>query len=176
MYTLHIKQLTGNQPDQYRVIVTLRADDPSEPPEEATVDFSFRMTELEQEDLRWYLEDFLQYPLDPAPQIADRIETRMADLGCQLFRDVFESDEARDLWAVLRRNLNQTRIEIGVEDVVQATAVPWELLRDPRTDVPLTLRAAAFVRVQLPAADQPVAVATAVGVLRSTVDPSPSWP
>lgn len=58
MPTLHIKQSNTGQPDQYRVAITLRFDDTGEPPEEATVDFSFRMTESEQEDLRWYLEDY----------------------------------------------------------------------------------------------------------------------
>ncbi len=34
-----------------------------------------------------------------------------------------------------------------VTDVAQATAIPWELLRDPKTHTPLALRSPAFVRV-----------------------------
>jgi hypothetical protein len=39
----------------------------------------------DQEDIRWYLEDYLQYPLEPAPKIAARIESRMAEPGAELF-------------------------------------------------------------------------------------------
>ena len=81
MGLLHIKQINLKEADQYRVVVTLRFADAAEPPEEATVDFAFRMTEDDQKDLRGYLEDYLQYPLDPNPQIAARIEERMAALG-----------------------------------------------------------------------------------------------
>ena len=119
--------------------MVVRREDPGEAPEEAIVQFSFHMTEADQENLRWYLEDYLQYPLDPEPKRAARVEDRLAELGRQLFRAVFESEEARDLWAVLRPQLHQTRIEVAVEEVRQAAAVPWELLRDPRTDVPLAL-------------------------------------
>ena len=39
--------------------------------------FEFQLSAQDQEDIRWYLEDFLQYPMDPAPAIAARIEQRM---------------------------------------------------------------------------------------------------
>jgi hypothetical protein len=32
--------------------------------------FELQLTAQDQEDIRWYLEDFLQYPMDPAPAIA----------------------------------------------------------------------------------------------------------
>jgi hypothetical protein len=47
--------------------------------------FSFVVPDQQREDIRWYLEDFLQYPLDPAPKIAARIEKDMADLGRRLW-------------------------------------------------------------------------------------------
>jgi hypothetical protein len=155
MPVLRLTQYTAG-PDQYRVVVNLREDDPYEAPEEAIVHFPFRLTEQEQEDLRWYLEDFLQYPLDPEPKRAARVEQRMAEIGRQLFEAIFDADAAaRDLWAVLRRNLNQTRVEVAVEDIRQAAAVPWELLRDPRTDVSLALHARAFVRTHTQPSQKP---------------------
>ena len=61
------------------------------------------MSEQDREDLRWYLEDHLQYPLDPAPKIAARIEGRIAEIGRDLFSRIFQSnDDARDLWATAR--------------------------------------------------------------------------
>ena len=104
----------------------------------ATARFDFKLTTQDQEDLRWYLEDFLQYPLDPAPKIAARIENRMVELGTKLFKDIFQSGEdARDLWATLRDRLDDTRVEI-ISGVREAAAIPWELIRDPKTDTPLS--------------------------------------
>ena len=37
---------------------------------------AFMLTDQEQEDLRWYLEEYLNYPVDPAPQIASRNPAR----------------------------------------------------------------------------------------------------
>jgi hypothetical protein len=115
----------------------------------------FAVTEQDREDVRWYLEDFLQYPLDPAPRIARRIEQRMAEIGRELFNAVFHSnDDARDLWAALRPNLSDARVEI-VTTVEEASLFPWELLRDPKTNIPLALRARSFIRAHPQAAEQP---------------------
>ena len=55
--------------------------------------FSSPLDDVAREDLRWYLEDYLQYPHDPAPNIAARIEHRMTKLGTELFEKVFQSGE-----------------------------------------------------------------------------------
>lgn len=151
MHTLRISQHAKDHDGYYQVELDLR-DGQTAP---VSSRFKFELSDDDQSDLRWYLEDFLQYPLDPAPTIAARIEQRMKDIGLQLFRDVFQAgDDARDLWATLRAQLNVLRIEISTE-VQEATAIPWELLRDPTTDVPLALRAQSFVRVQRSPAQQP---------------------
>jgi hypothetical protein len=142
--TQHIEQ-----EDNYRVHVEFREADGSAQTAEAR--FAFQLTPSDRADLRWYLEDYLQYPMDPAPEIAARVEARMRDLGVELFRNVFQAnDDARDLWATLRAQLDDTRVEI-VTDVKGATALPWELLLDPKTEAVLALRARAFVRAYLKA-------------------------
>ena len=79
----------------------------------------------------------------------------MAEIGVELFQKVFQSsDDARDLWAQLRDRLHDTRVEI-VTSVEEAAAIPWELLRDPKTDTPLALRAAVFVRAHPEPAQRP---------------------
>jgi len=121
----------------------------------ATAEFDFDFSPQDREDLRWYLEDYLQYDADPAPTIAARIEKRLAEMGVELFKSIFQAnDDARDLWATLRDRLNNTRVEI-ITGVEEATALPWELLRDPKTDVPLALRADAFVRTSHQLAQHP---------------------
>ena len=77
------------------------------------------------------------------------------DIGVDLFRAVFQADDdARDLWATLRARLNDTRVEV-ITGVQEATAIPWELIRDPKTDDPLALYARSFVRAQPQAARKP---------------------
>ena len=64
----------------------------------------------------------------------------MGEIGKDLFTKVFHSsDDARDLWAKLREKLDDTHVEV-VTSVEGATAIPWDLIRDPKTDTPLALR------------------------------------
>ena len=115
-----------------KIIIGLKfqVDDGTRPPLEAR--FEFKMTS-DRADLRWYLEDYLQYPLDPAPKIAARIEERMNELGIELFKEIFKNTQATRLWAKIEDKLDDTRVEIAT-DVKGAVALPWELLRDPKTD------------------------------------------
>ena len=144
MLTLRLTQ-PSEGPDQHRVEIALEGG--SLPRQTAVSRFSFALSAQDREDLRWYLEDFLDYPpRDPLPTIAARIEQRMAAIGVELFNAIFQSnDDAAVLWAKLRDKLNDTRVEI-VAGVREATALPWELLRDPKTDVALALEAQSFVR------------------------------
>jgi hypothetical protein len=128
--------------DRHRVLLTLDADD--KPALQAEATFSFSMTPREDEDLRWYYEEYLLYQEDPTSMIASRIERWMADTGTQLFRDVFAQEATRDLWAALAQQLGETRIEIH-SDMTSASSVPWELLRDPIGNNPIALLARAFV-------------------------------
>lgn len=154
MQTLRITQFTEEKSEQHRVEISLEGS----PPVRST--FAFKLSPQDQEDLRWYLEDYLQYPLDPAPVIAARIEKRIEEIGEELFRKVFESSEtARRQWARLQDQLNDTRIEI-IAEVQAATAIPWELLRDPLTATPLALRAQSFVRSQFNPAQSPKQTST----------------
>jgi tetratricopeptide (TPR) repeat protein len=124
--------------------------------------FEFQLSPQDQEDMRWYLEDFLQYPMEPAPEIAARIERRMAEIGVELFREVLGSTP---VWHEARHELSATRIEISTT-VKDAAALPWELLRDPDADVPLALRARAFVRATHDAVQRPNVPQSAGGPIR----------
>lgn len=109
MLQLRIQQQALEE-GRHRVEITLEGDGARRTAEST---FAFSLSPQDEEDLRWYLEEFLQYPQEPAPSIARRVEGRMAEVGNELFRAVFQaSDDARDLWAELRKRLPQTRIEI----------------------------------------------------------------
>ncbi len=152
MPLLRIKQSQIND-NTFRADLRLEGDNVI--PQEARAEFQFSVSEQDQSDVRWYLEDFLQYPEDPAPEVAKRVEGRLRALGCELFAAVFQSSEDnRDLWATLREHLPQLRVEL-VTGIQEATALPWELLRDLKTDSVLALTAAAFVRSYTSAATRP---------------------
>ena len=113
---------------------------------EAEARFGLTLSAQDREDVRWYLEDYLQYPVAPGPQVAARVEGRLAELGTDLFRQIFEANrDTIGVWDAIAGSLSDTRVEVdaGIEG---GSAVPWELLRDPLTDGALALRAGAFVR------------------------------
>ena len=126
--------------DRHQVDVSLLGS------ERVRCEFDFALSAQEQEDLRWYLEDY-QYPEDPGPSIATRIEQRIDEIGKQLFNRLFATAQGQRLWGRLQPQLANARIEIQAE-VSEATTIPWELLRDDATGTPLAVEASAFVRVQ----------------------------
>ncbi|MDQ3704646.1 MAG: CHAT domain-containing protein [Chloroflexota bacterium] len=135
---------TSEQDGSHRVELAL--DAPGQPRNTATSRFPFELTEQEREDLRWYLEDYLEHPVDPAPKIAKRVEQWIEAKGEELFNKLFQAnDDSRFLWASIRQRLPETRIEVS-SGVHEAAAIPWELLRDPRIKTLLALRSGAFVR------------------------------
>ncbi len=142
MLTLRLTQSPDPRPDHYKVEVTLEGGGARR---STTVPVAFSMSDQDRADLRWYLEDYLQYPMDPAPERAARVEARLAELGATLFKSVFTGD-AFEYWVEVKNRLSETRVEVVVSDVAQAAAIPWELLRDPQADAALALRAQAFVR------------------------------
>src|SRR5688572_20254818 len=129
MTTLRLTQSTVS-PDRFQVEVALESV--GLPRQVATAEFDFLLTTQDREDLRWYLEDYLLHNADPAPKIAARIEGRITELGTGLFKAIFQAnDDVRDLWATLRDQLHDARVEISTT-VREAAALPWELLRDPK--------------------------------------------
>jgi WD40 repeat protein len=126
--------------------------------------FGFQLTAQEREDIRWYLEDYLLYPVDPGPLIAQRIERRLAALGTELFTAVFRANgDTAGLWAAASDALANTRVEV-VSDREGSTAIPWELLRDPDDGNVVSLRAASFIRAH--GEESGLSVAGAGGTLR----------
>src|SRR5438874_8545431 len=79
----------------------------------ATATFSFEWTHQDQEDLRWYLEDYLTYPVDPAPAIAARVEKKIATSGTKLFSALFQGNsDSRRIWESAAVQLPDLRVEL----------------------------------------------------------------
>ena len=116
------------------------------PRQTASATVELTMSEQDQRDLAWYVEEYAEYPFEPHPQRAARIEERLHDVGVELFNKLFAANNpTRRMWFEAARRLSDVRVEI-VTDAEGATALPWELLRDPDTDTVLALHAQAFVR------------------------------
>jgi hypothetical protein len=147
MPVLAINQTPGSVADRYQIEVTAREIEGLQP-QTLRTEISFRLEDRDKRDIRWYLEDYLEFDQEPAPSVARRVEARMAALGEALFDSIFKAnDDFRELWGTIRPRLADTRVEITT-GINEATAVPWELIRDPRLDRPIALSARAFVRTQ----------------------------
>jgi CHAT domain len=106
------------------------------------------------ERIRWYLEEYAEFPTGPAPAIAREAEAQLAREGTELFRQVFDAGpDTMSLWEAAAASLSEARVEVDT-DPSEGPGLAWELLRDPRRDEPVALGAGAFVRTHLRAAGQ----------------------
>ena len=80
MPVLRIAQQRGDAPHRYRIEITA-TDIPNFAPLQFSRDIAFELTPQDGERIRWYLEDYLQFDADPAPQIARSVEALMATCG-----------------------------------------------------------------------------------------------
>ena len=91
----------------------------------------------------------------PAPRVS---KSACAILGHELFNGLFAANtRTLRLWGKIAERLDDLRVEI-VTDAEGATALPWELLRDPDTDTALALHAQSFVRAAPEAPRQALAL------------------
>ncbi len=143
--TLHIRQAAAPK-GKHLIRLTLRRAGQPDLEGEATI--AFALTAQEQEDLRWYMEDYLQVA-EPAHAVqVEQIEAWMRARGEELYAKVLAANgDTQALWFAVREQLADLRIEIAT-GIAEAAAIPWELMRDPKADSPIALRVKAFVRVQ----------------------------
>jgi tetratricopeptide (TPR) repeat protein len=145
MHTLHIRQ-DAPQGGRYPIRLTLKRA--GQPDREASAKIDFALSEQEQEDLRWYLEDYLQRAETVEAVTVQQVEALMKARGEELYQKVLaENGDTQALWFSIRDDLADLRVEITT-GVTEAASIPWELMRDPKLDSPISLRVKSFVRVQ----------------------------
>ena len=120
----------------------------------AVSEFADQVSEADAEKIRWYLEDYPEFPADPAPALARSAEARLAQAGADLFTQVFSDPDAAVIWERVRSRLSKVRVAV-VADQGARPGIAWELLRDPARGAPVALAAAVFVRTHLRAAGHP---------------------
>lgn len=144
MTTLHIEQTAID--DKHNI--QLRLERVGHPSMKADVQISFELTPQEQEDMRWYMEDYLQSAAAFEAEHVWQIEKWMKHRGEELYSKVLTANSnTQAIWFTVREHLADLRIEIS-SDIAGAASIPWELMRDPQSDSAVALRAKAFVRVQ----------------------------
>jgi len=112
-----------------------------------TTEFRFAVPEADRERVRWYLEDFPEYPAAPAPAVAVAVEELIARIGHDLHDAVFGGADGGALWSRVEDRLAEVRVEV-VADASEPVGLPWELWRHPRSGVVPALRARSFVRAR----------------------------
>lgn len=143
--TLKIRQTPAGQ-GRHAIQLTLRRPGQPDLAGEATIAFS--LSEHEHDELRWYMEDYLQRPGAVEQVVVEQVEAMMRARGEELYRLVMAANlDTQAIWFAVRGQLAELRVEIN-SGVAEAASIPWELMRDPASDSPIALRAQAFVRVQ----------------------------
>jgi tetratricopeptide (TPR) repeat protein len=104
------------------------------------------------EDLRWYLEEFMELPDAGGLVRAARIERALDDWGKELHAQLFGDGDHRELLNTLLDEDAPRLLTVGTQDP-ELLRLPWELLRDARG--PLSSRGVT-IRRQLEKAGRPV--------------------
>ena len=142
---LHIRQ-RPLQGGNYPITLTLRRSGQANLESEANIEFA--LTPQEQEELRWYMEDYLMRAELVAEVQVQQIEEWMKRRGEELYTKVLAANmDTQAVWFAVREQLADLRIEITT-GIAEAASIPWELMRDPQSDSAIALRVQSFVRVQ----------------------------
>ncbi len=88
------------------------------------------LTKQDREELRWYLEEYWQWPYEQFLTHGKRVEALLPQLGKRLYESVFKSTRARDILQAWRLHPNVMRQISIVSDIPGALSLPWELLHD----------------------------------------------
>lgn len=113
------------------------------------------LTPADLEDLRWYLEDYLEIPVAGFENRGSDIVARLLHWGQALFQLVFGAGPARDAYVRARE---RGAVEIVVRSLSPGwLGLPWELMTDPERSTPLVLDGVVLSR-SLPGADCDIAL------------------
>ncbi len=139
MDAIIISHLAGTEPARFEVI---RSNGQRALAVEVPSPYQFPVQERPNDhlmgQLRWYLEDFLDYPFPPRTDQATYVEEALKAWGTQAFDALFQSGKARDWFIEARRRhdggAQPLRLQISSDDPA-VLSWPWEALNDPETGV-----------------------------------------
>ncbi len=85
-----------------------------------------------QQDLRWYLEQFLELPTGAYPDLAERVQDTLQQWGQDCFEVLFKKQAYLWLQEARKEGLENLHLKISSDDP-RVLAWPWEALHDPET-------------------------------------------
>ena len=133
MEIIQIRHIEGTCPASFQVMRLSDGKSTNPSPVSSPVDFRVEgrpKSDLLKE-LRWYLEDFLEYPFSPETEHAERVLESLRKWGETAFLSLFGSTSGRDWYkAATLEGLSQLDVQISSDDP-KILAWPWEALRDP---------------------------------------------
>ena len=132
-------------------------------PREIPSPFGFPVKNRPQSDLmgelRWYLEDFLDYPFSPYTDRAESVLQALDQWGTAAFNALFDTRDNLFDGATSKGRYSQLALKIASDDP-QVLGWPWEGLKDPQSG---------FLA-------QTCHIERRLGTLRDPVEPSPELP
>ena len=136
MNTLIVRHVAKSEPAAFQVA---RLDGKSTDPVAVPSPVGFPVEGRPQSDLvrelRWYLEDFLDYPFPPETEHAERVLDALKQWGQQAFNALFDDrDGGRLFEAATREEYRNLRVQIRSDDP-RILSWPWEALRDPQASL-----------------------------------------
>ena len=93
------------------------------------VPFTPFLTEKDYEDLRWYLEDYMDLPDGGAVVRARRVERDLEKWGRRLYDSLFSIKENTDILGKLLKEPEPRELTLATQDPV-LLRLPWELMAD----------------------------------------------
>ena len=130
--TLIVRHLPESEPSRF--LLTRLSDGKTTEPVEVPSPFLFpvegRSDSNLMHEMRWYLEDFLDYPFPPETDRADRVREALRKWGEKAFDGLMGSRASgRMLDAATREDYSDLHLRISSDDA-QVLAWPWEALFD----------------------------------------------
>ncbi len=137
--TLIIRHLEDTDPPQFEVqrLSDGKRAGPFKPPPAAGYPVESRPDSDLLCELRWYLEDFLNYPFPPETDHAERVLKALRDWGEETFRVLFANRTGGRMFdAATAADYANLRLQISSDDP-RILAWPWEALRNDEIGVEL---------------------------------------
>ena len=135
--TLAIRHLPGSSPAAFQLVRVRdgKMSQPAAPLPPVGFPVEGRPNSDLMQELRWYLETFLDYPFPPETDHAERVQKALKDWGQQTFEVLFGDRSAGRMFdAATADDYSKLHLQISSDDP-QVLAWPWEALRDPELGV-----------------------------------------
>ena len=130
---LAVRHIPGSDPSSFQV-VRLRdgkTTEPASPPSPFGYPVEGRSNSNLVRELRWYLEDFLEYPFPPETDRADQVLIALKGWGEETFAVLFGQRSAGRMFdAATADQYSLLHLQIS-SDEPRILAWPWEAIRDP---------------------------------------------